>query len=229
MKIRLEVSGKTKSQLTAGIMQEGSVYFSQKVMTNAQQIDKAVMNRVVDRFRKTQVVQSILNTGSIDLQAHLGLTPVLAKSLVDGMEEMIRNSFRLASVGTGNSVSISIQAVDDNWQTYLSLPGATYISKSSGIEIPVLGWLLIDPSIDIGQASYEIIFRGYSSKMDTRINKCSRSRRAIMVSLEELGGGGGYVLPAIISGNAGQNFIEYAIRQRAFAEEIGTIVMDIIG
>ena len=45
-----------------------------------------------------------------------------------------------------------------------------------------------------------------------------------MVSLKALGGGGGgYVLPSIISGQAGQNFIEMALGQPDVAKRAADI------
>ncbi len=83
----------------------------------------------------------------------------------------------------------------------------------------------MDPSIDIGQAAYDIVFQGEGKKFDVRIQKVSRSGRAIMVSLIALGGGGGYVLPDIISGQGGQNFIEMTLGQKGVAMEAATILM----
>ena len=118
-----------------------------------------------------------------------------------------------------------IQAVSKDWDRYLSLPGAQYLSQPSNVVVPVVEWLLVNPNIDIGQAAYDIVFKGEGSQFDARIQKASRSGRAIMVSLDSLGGSDGYVLPSIVSGQSGQNFIEYTLGQQGVAKKAAAILM----
>jgi len=222
----VQPTAKTMVQLAKGVKREGSRIWAGRAMAQAATVSKEIGNMLVKVFNETQVAKALRGQGGTDLPAHLGLDDSTANSLADGMAGLLRTSVRLMSKSAGGgAVSVRIQAVEDNWNEYLGLPGAQYISQPSNITIPVARWLLVDPSIDIGQAAYDIVFRGESEKFDVRIQKVSRSGRAIMVSLKALGGSGGYVLPAIISGQAGQNFIEYALGQPSVAVEAATILM----
>ena len=46
-----------------------------------------------------------------------------------------------------------------------------------------------------------------------------------MATLEKLGGGGGYVLPAILRQSGGKNFIETALRRKDVVDGIGKILI----
>jgi len=215
----LDLPSNFDRQLKKGIKQEGSKKFASRVFAKASIISKDIGNLLVYKFESSIVAKALRGHSATDLPAHLGLSDALANAFVDGMAELIRSSVKLSAHSINGQVVINIKAVEDNWAQYLSLPGAEYISQKSGIVIPVAKWLLIDPNIDIGQASYDIVFLGESTKFDARIRKVSRSGRAIMVDLETLGGSGGYVLPNIISGQTGENFIEYTLRQPRVSSE----------
>lgn len=221
----VQPDAKTMAQLAKGVKQEVSRLWARRVLARASSISKEIGTMLAKTFDHTDVAKALRGQGSNDLPAHFGLDDGTAHALADGMAKLIQSSVHILSRGVGDSVSIKIQAVEDNWGDYLGLPGAQYVSQPSNITIPVARWLLIDPSIDIGQAAYDIVFKGEDEKFDVRIQKISRSGRAIMVSLKALGGSGGYVLPGIISGQAGQNFIEYALRQPKVAVEAATILM----
>jgi len=224
--VSVQPTANTMAQLNKGVKREGSRIWAGRAMAQAATISKEIGNILAKIFNETQVAKALRGQGGTDLPAHLGLDDSTANSLADGMAGLIRASVRMMSKSTSNGVvAVRIQAVKDNWDEYLGLPGAQYISRPSNITIPVARWLLVDPSIDIGQAAYDIVFKGEAEKFDVRIQKVSRSGRAIMVSLQTLGGGGGYVLPAIISGQAGQNFIEYALGQPNVAVKAATILM----
>lgn len=226
---KVEPTTKTISQVIKGVRTEGSKIWAGRAMAHAATISKEIGAMLVKNFNNTAVAKALRGYGSEDLQAHLGLSDSTANALADGMGDLIRSSVRLLSRGGGTTVgtrvSLRIQAIEKNWNDYLTLPGAQYVSSPSNITIPVIKWLLMDPSIDIGQAAYDIVFYGDDNKFDAQIQKVSRSGRAIMVSLKALGGGGGYVLPAIISGQAGQNFIEYNLGQSNIAKEAAMILM----
>jgi hypothetical protein len=221
----IQPTATTMVQLTRGVKREGSRVWAGRAMAHATTISKEIGNMLVKIFNGTVVAKALRGQGSEDLPAHFGLNDSVARALADGMAELIQTSVQILSRGVGDIISIKIQAVEDNWNEYLSLPGAQYVSSPSNIVIPVAKWLLIDPSIDIGQAAYDIVFEGEDEQFDARIQKVSRSGRAIMVSLKALGGSGGYVLPDIISGKAGQNFIEYALRQPNVAVEAAKILL----
>ena len=222
---KLEPTINTADQLRKGVRREGSRIWSRRVLARASDISKGVGDMLVVKLNSSAVAKAIRGQGPEDLQAHFGLNDSTANALVDGMAQLIRSSISIRSRETGGAVSINVRAVERNWNTYLSLPGAQYVSSPSNITIPIARWLLIDPSIDIGQAAYDIVFKGEDGKFDITIQQTSRSGRAIMVSLKTLGGSGGYVLPNIISGQSGQNFIEYTLGQPGIATEVANILM----
>ena len=223
--LSIKINSQTMDQLTKGVRVNGSRIWSGRVLANASLISKDIGNMLVRKFNNTAVAKSLRGQGSADLPAHFGLSDSKANALADGMAELIRSSVHILRQDTKGIASIKIRAVERNWDKYLSLPGAQYVSNPSNITIPVVRWLLIDPNIDIGQAAYDIVFKGENEKFDVRIQKISRSGRAIMVSLATLGGSGGYVLPSIVSGQMGQNFIEMAIGQPGVAKEAALILM----
>ena len=222
---QIQLNAKTISQAKKGIKIDGSKIIAGRALAHASSISKGIGNMLVSKFNRTEVAKALRGIGSEDLPAHFGLSDSEANSLANGMADMIRSSVRILSRGSAGVISIRIQAVEDSWGDYLSLPGAQYTSYPSAVTIPVAKWLLIDPSIDIGQAAYDIVFDGDDANIDARIQKVSRSGRAIMVSLKTLGGSGGYVLPSIVSGQAGQNFIEYALGQHGVAVEAVAILV----
>lgn len=223
--LKIIPTAKTAAQLVTGVRKEASKILAGRALAHASDISKGIGNMLVGKFNNTAVARALRGQGAEDLPAHLGLDDSTANALADGMAEMIRTSVRILSRSGKGSVSLRIQAVEDNWNEYLTLPGAQYVSYPSKVTIPVIKWLLVDPSIDIGQAAYDIVFQGEDEKFDVRIQKVSRSGRAIMVSLVALGGGGGYVLPDIISRQGGQNFIEYTLGQKGVAMEAAIILM----
>jgi hypothetical protein len=224
--LKIVPTAKTMAQLSKGVKREGSRIFAGRAIANAAVISKDIGSMLVQMFENTIVAKSLRGQGSDDLPAHFGLSDGLANGLVDGMASLIRSSVRIMSKTSGKSAVVKIRAIDKSWSDYMSLPGAQYLSQPSNLTIPVMRWMLIDPSIDIGQAAYQIFFLGEDGKMDTQIKKVSRSGRAIMLSLEALGGGGTpYVLPAIISGQAGKNFIELALGQPDVAEKAAKLLL----
>ena len=225
IRFNIQPTSHTMSQLAKGVTKQGSKQWASRAMPFAGVISKEIGDMLVKTFEETPVAKALRGHGSQDLPAHFGLDDGTANGLVDGMAGLIRSSIQIISKGGSHTVSLRIQAVEKNWQEYLALPGAQYTSSPSNITVPVAQWLLTDPSIDIGQAAYDIVFKGENSKFDVRINKVSRSGRAIMVAIQSLGGGGGYVLPALVSGQAGGNFIEYALGQQNVARMAATILM----
>jgi hypothetical protein len=197
-----------------------------RLALNAQTVFIAIGDYLASVFEKTDVAKSLRGIGTVDLPAHFGLSDSDANGLVDGMVNILINSVFLGSKITPNGGSLTIRAVATDWEKYTSLPGAKYISEKSGIEIPVVEWMLVNPDIDIGQAAYDIVFRGDSAQFDTVIQTNSRSGRAIMVSLQDLGGSGGYALPDILRHNSGMNFIEFAIGQKDVARRCAEILME---
>lgn len=223
---RIEPTTKTTAQLIKGVKKEGSRMWARHVMAGSVIISREIGTMLMATFNNTAVAKALRGQGSEDLPAHFGLNDDTANALVDGMAELIRSSVRMLSRSISHAASIRIQAIEDNWNDYLGLPGAQYVSSPSNILIPVAKWLLIDPSIDIGAAAYDIVFKGQKEGFDARIQEVSRSGRAIMVSLEALGGGGtGYVLPAIVSGGMGKNFIEMTLGQKGVAQKAAQILM----
>jgi F0F1-type ATP synthase membrane subunit c/vacuolar-type H+-ATPase subunit K len=223
---KIETPANFTQQLRRGVLQNGSRAFFTRVAFNSANIINNIGNLLVSTFEATEVARSLRGNGVDDLAAHFGLTDSQADSLASAMAAIIRSSVGIVTRPTNNGGSVQIRGVPIDYSAFLGLPNAEYVSHPSNITIPVMRWLLLDPDIDIGQAAYDIVFSGQgSSKIDARIQKSSRSRRAIMVTLEQLGGGSGYVLPAIVRGNAGENFIEFVIRQPGVAQQVAKIVL----
>jgi hypothetical protein len=223
---KLEPTSSFIPQLRKGVLQQGSRKFFNRIAFNSTIIIQNIGNFLATIFEGTEVARSLRGTGSTDLAAHFGLSDSRADNLVSAMSEVIRQSVSIITKPTDSGGIVQIRAIPIDYSAFLGLPGAEYTSHPSNIIIPVMKWMLIDPDIDIGQAAYDIVFSGQeNAAIDARIEKVSRSRRAIMVALEQLGGGSGYVLPAIIRGNAGTNFIEFVIRQPGIAQQVAKIVM----
>lgn len=206
-------------QLRKGSLESVLPQISKRIALNANKIVTQIGDFLVQTFNTSDVVKALKGQG-VDLPAHFGLTDEQAVLLADGMAELIRQSVQLIVSVNNPKVIINILAASTNWDLYASLPGGEYISKPSGILIPVAKWMLIG-DIDIGQAAYSIVFDG--NKVDL-IN--SRSGRALMVELDSIAGvNTPYVLPAIINKRAGENFIAYTLGQPGVAKRVIEIVL----
>lgn len=223
---RLEPTANFIAQLRKGVLQQGSRKIFTRVAFNSVIIIQKIGNFLVNIFESTEVAQGLRGGGSDDLAAHFGLSDTEANQLASSMSQVIRQSVSIVTKPTDAGGIIQIRAISIDYAAFLNLPGASYVSQPSNITIPVMRWMLIDPNIDIGQAAFDIVFSGEGNgAIDARIEKVSRSGRAIMVSLEQLGGGGGYVLPSIVRGNAGDNFLEFVIRQPNVARQAIEIML----
>ncbi|KKL23477.1 hypothetical protein LCGC14_2424990 [marine sediment metagenome] len=212
------------AQLKNGVLKEATRLIGVKALVNFPAIKAEIGQLLIRVFLKTEVVRSLLGGGSTDLSAHLGLRPGEAAGLVDGMKNILQSSVSMVT-STKRERVVQIRAVEADFGAFRTLPSASHINRRSGILIPVIDWMLIDPDIDIGQAAYDIVFSGdFGGKFDATIQQGSRSRKAIMVALETLSGGSSYVLPAILRQSGGKNFIEAALRQQGVVNEIGKIL-----
>ncbi len=205
-------------QLKRGALKSGGEEFIKAVNKRGQQIVSDIAKMLVRIFNETSVARALRGQGT-DLPAHFGLTDTQASQLVDGMSSVIASSVRLDLV-SGNVFAAIVRAVESDYQKFLALPGASYISPPSKIRIPVMQWMLLDPSIDIGQAAYSIVFDS-SQKVSI---KNSRSGRAVMKRLGLPGANVPYVLPSIVHKKAGKNFLEFALGQPTVVENIVKIV-----
>jgi len=207
-------------QLSEGALKFGSIAVNNRIALNFKQIASEVGNFLANTAAQTDVMKSLRGAGSVDLPAHFGLNDGQAESLVDGMLEIIRNSVVVGfnTQHANGRGTIIIQAVESDFQKFLALPGASYVSQPSDVTIPLMQWMLLDPSIDASTAAYQIVFETSSR---------SRSGRALMVHLSKLGGspGTGYVLPSIISQTGGANFLEFAISQEGVAQKVADLVI----
>lgn len=212
------------AQLVAGVIKYGSININDRVALNFKSIASEVGNFLAHTASQTDVMKSLRGAGSVDLPAHFGLSDSEAAGLVEGMLQIIRNSV-VVSFNTQHANgrgTIIIQAIKSDFQEFLALPNASYVSQPSNITIPLVSWMLLDPSIDPSTAAYAIVFNG-DNMFDS---KSSRSGRAIMVTLKRLGGGTSYTLPSIISQmSGGANFIENAISQPGIAQKVADLVI----
>lgn len=222
---KLDILPETRDQMTRGVKIWGSRIMGYVIMANGMNIGNEINAMLATTLENSDVIKSLRGKGTEDLPAHLGLSDMRANALANGIIELIQTGMTIEQRSENDIISIRINAVQKNWEEYLKIPGAEYISHPSNIIIPVVKWLLIDPGIDIGQAAYDIVFEGEDKHYDVRIQQASRSGRAIMVALKALGGGSGYVLPDIISGHMGENFIEYTLCQSSVIDKIAKIIM----
>jgi len=210
--------------LRRGVLKASSRKVLSRVSRRSRRLRQEIGNVLANAFDQTEIARALRGDGTTDLSAHFGLTDSQSSRLADNMSNVIRNSVRVTVRQFRLRGAIQVRAVESDFADFLGLPNASYVSRQSGITIPVMQWLLIDPNIDVGQAAYNIVFSGENGRFDSRIDKVSRSGRAIMVSLSQLGGSGSYVLPAIVRGDMGGNFIELALSQQGVARRIGQIV-----
>lgn len=212
-------------QLIKGVSKFGSIAVNDRVALNFKQIASEIGNFIANVAEQTEVMKSLKGQGGVDLPAHFGLSDGDANGLVNGMLEIIKNSVTLGFISQGDKRTITIRAIESDFQKFLELPGASYVSHPSNVTIPLMQWMLLDPSIDPSTAAYNIVFKG--DKYDQAIAKHSRSGRALMITLKSLGGTVGYTLPDIISkGGAGKNFIEFALSQENVAVGSAKILID---
>jgi len=210
-------------QLRTGCLKFGSIAANDRVALNFKQIASEIGNFIAEVASQTEVMKSLRGQGGTDLGAHFGLSDSDSAGLVQGMLDIIRNSVTLGFISQGDKRTITIRAIESDFQKFLGLPGASYVSQPSSITIPLMQWMLLDPTIDSSTAAYAIVFSGESHFR----SKNSRSGRAIMVELKKLGGGGtSYVLPSIISQTGGANFLEFAVGQAGVAQKCAQIVID---
>lgn len=225
MSIQIIPASNFDAQLRQGVLNSSIRLITQRVLVNSQTIKTEIGRLLVKIFSNTEVVRSLLGGGTTDLSAHLGLRPGEATSLVGGMKNIIQNSVSLITSNKRSRV-IRIRAIESDFSAFRALPEADHINRRSGISVPVIDWMLLDPNIDIGQAAFDIVFKGdFGGKFDSTISQGSRSGRAIMVEVQKLSGGGGYVLPAILRQFGGKNFIEAVIQQQGVVDAIGKILI----
>jgi len=225
-KITLIPTPQFNQQLSIGVRSDIKNRIIGRALLKGNTIVSSVGNMLADLLDNNDVIKSLRGNGSVDLAAHFGLTDSQSNGLADGMISLVRKSVKFI-FNNQSDIIIGIRAVPSDFTEFLSLPGAEYVSKSSNIVIPVLRWLLIDPDIDIGAAAFDIVFSGdFSGKFDTTINKVSRSGRAVMIELQKLGKNTGYILPDIIRGNFGENFIEFALGQEQVRLNAANILME---
>lgn len=223
---RLEPTANFIAQLRKGVLQQGSRQLFNRVGFNSATIIQKIGNFLAGLFEGTGVIQALRGNGSDDLAAHFGLSDGEANQLASSMVEVVKKSVSLVTKPNDAGGVIQIRAIPIDYAAFLNLPNASYVSQPSNLTIPVMRWMLIDPDIDIGQAAFDIVFSGEgNAAIDARIEKVSRSGKAIMVSLKQLGGGSGYVLPAIVRGDAGSNFLEFVIRQPNVAQQAVQILL----
>lgn len=212
-------------QLRDGVRRNGGNLFVKRILSQRQTIITKVSNLLVNIFESTDVARALRGNSSTDLPAHFGLTDSQASSLTDAMANVIRKSVSVEQF-KNKTFAIKVVAINTTFQEFLNLPNASYISQPSNIRIPLMEWMLLDPNIDIGQASFSIVFSG--DTQNENIFKNSRSGRAIMVSLQSKFANAPYVLPAIVSGKAGENFIEFTLGQPSVGQKVAKIILELL-
>lgn len=229
MSIQIIPTNQFDAQFAIGVRREAASKITKKIIGSVGAIKKSVGEVLVVIFRNTPVVQGLTGGGAVDLQAHLGLRPGEGSSFAAGMQNVILDEINITTSNDPNKI-IKLTAIDASYSRMIVLPGASHTNQQTGTTVPVGEWILVDPDIDIGQAAFDIVFKGgEGGKFDKAIQQGSRSGRAIMVALQSLGGGPGYVLPAVVRGDGGKNFIEVAMQTQKVADRIGQIILRRLG
>ncbi len=85
-----------------------------------------------------------------DLQASFGLTSSQAGSVTQNMLNIISQSVKDTIVGSQGTTLfiVEIKAIDDKFNEFLSIPGASFVSQPSNSAVPWMTWLLINPFVD---------------------------------------------------------------------------------
>ena len=226
MRVAISVipSSQFETQLREGVL----VSMRKKLQTCmsiwAEQIQIDVGQFLKHVFDQTEVAKGLRGSGTIDLAAHFGLSSEAAVAMADGMGALIEHSVRVGTL-KGTDIRIGIRAIKDDWDMFMRLPNAAYIS-GGGFTIPVMQWLLVDPYVDWDDAVYGIIFNGGGSASQARSFIQSRSGKAIMIRAG--GNVSPWVVPYICVGPNGTNFIEYTLGQPGVARQCAEFVFDVL-
>lgn len=225
---QIRLSSTATKQIRDGVRKQFPDKLFRRVLARRQKIVTRIGNFLAEVFNSTEVALALRGQSAIDLPAHFGLTDEQAEQLADGMADLIRRSIRVGK--STSSIVLTLRAVDGDWEKYTQLPGAEYysVSKRGTFLIPVARWMLLDPNIDPITAEYEIVF-----DLNAQQALVSRSGRAIMmtqtaVERRGLPSNGPYVLPAIVSGRLGGNFIERTLGDPVVAEAAMTTLVSIL-
>lgn len=213
-------------QLKAGVEKDLAQQVNSAVAVRSNIAISVIGELLVNVLRNTPVITSLKYRTPEDLPAHFGLSDSVANTMADRMLDIVAKSVSL--VTNLGKMRVGIQAVESSYREFLFIPGAAYISGPSAIFIPVMRWMLLDPTIDIGQAAYDIVFSGDSRVDPAEVETYSRSGRAVMKALKTLPFGSSYTLPSILWEGAGDNFIHYTLGQEGVVRQVAELAFKTI-
>lgn len=232
----LELSGNWDKAVRAGINTRMAELVWERCLFRSQNICLNIGEYLATVFNATPVAKALrgeLPGTDNDLAAHFGLTNDQAAALAEDMATVIRESVRLRENRRPGEfpVLIEIAAIRRGYNEFLELPNAEYVSK--GGLVPLMRWMLLDPSIDPVTALYEIVFGQDATTAFglTVVLRNSRSGRAIMLLPDKVAKlrfltSGPYVLPDLLQRmGEEENFIEYAVNQPGAALECMNILV----
>jgi hypothetical protein len=206
-----------------------------RLLLNRSSILTKIMAYLKLTFWNTPVCKAMTGRDpSNDLAAEFGVTDHDMQMVAEHMAEVIGSSPMLIgpdqpfAFTPGTVMVCEVKAVSADWPKYELGKRTAYPSEPSGMWIKWMQWMLEDPAIDFITAQFDIVYRGESMFYDLRIEKKSRSGRAVMASLKQLEARGlakgGYLFPDICRPKANQNFLEYTFSQPGVGEHILNVV-----
>lgn len=208
-----------------------------RLLVNRYQVLVKIMAYLKLTFWETPVCKAMTGRDPAnDLPAEFGITDHEMTLVAEHMAEVIGSSAMLVGpeipyTSTPGSVMVAeIKAVSADWPKYELGNKTAYESSPSGRWIRWMRWMLEQPEIDFITAAFDIVYRGENLVIDTRIQKRSRSGRALMARISQLQkiglDKGGYLFPDICRQKAGKNFLEYTFSQPGVGEHVLNIVRE---
>ncbi len=222
----------TSRSLNKEVTKQFRNLFVSKKSTILGQIRQLLVSSVANTDVFAGLQGAFPNDPDKDLQASFGLTSSQAASITQNMLSIIAGSVKDTIVGSeGNTLFIvEIKAIDDKFNEFLSLPGASFVSTPSNSVVPWMTWLLIDPFTSIDKA-FGIVFQQGLSVSDLGR---SRSGRALMRKLGVLLNSGQlvdipYFVPALGRPQGPINFIADVVNSDKVKQRIINIFTTQLG
>lgn len=225
-----------KNTTTRSINKEVAKQFRSLFVSKKSTILGQIRQLLVSSVANTDVFAGLQgafpNDPSRDLQASFGLTGSQASSVTQNMLNVISQSVKDTIVGPKGTTLfiVEIKAIDDKFNEFLSIPGASFVSQPSNASVPWMTWLLINPFVDL-PAAFGIVFQQGLSISDLNT---SRSGRALMRQLGVLLSDGQaisvpYAVPALGRPQGPINFIADVVNSDKVKQRIINIFTTQLG
>lgn len=174
MRITLTIGNKEKTRLAKFIAQELGQQVKSRLDNANSQISIKIKDYLHNAFWQSEAVISMTTKGG-KLKEDLGLDSNINNKLeivISKVLEKIELVPKNIVYGNGVRISYILKALPFGYGDMLSLPGSSYISSPSGIEIPWMHWLLVRGPGILGRFVGRVTNAGQASR--------SRSGTALM-------------------------------------------------